>query len=750
MANHPHHENATSNILAWSPHGANVEPAAEEDAGADADEPPDERNRASALTPSALAAHGFRKTPVSRQNSYHESLLTRALHSQSDEEPLDRPASTRRRSLRSNVSLASTADHTSDTGITTPARTGSPSPPMSVVGFAPLVVSPTSVRVDQAETRNGPVVVPQSQQDSSSEQATRPAAQKKRCISFACLSKPAGKPATAMPPPPLPKIVEPTPTPPYTPKRSCIKFACPAAPKTPPQHEPEQKTAARKMLAPKAGDSPTTRKLRSPSAGSRGGRSLTPRRTPQSPAAVRPKKYITAESQDLEHESSRFHEFASDTPQQDDWIRYDYTAGLRLTIDDTLKKELAIRRLGRECEEEAQQEEEDEADASKEGDDNEEEDDNDDDDDDDNDDEVEAEEAEFPDDHSGYGSDNEVGFASSDDEDDDLVLWTTRQPLQARLSGATPIYRRRDSASEQSDSSYSGVRRHQSKPKNRELVHRFRPGTPELPDSTDFVCGTLDEDRPIEDAYLSCLAARKQEKQRIIPQDIDPSFPTSDPEDDNDDAFGAQQHDSDDHLWLHGELEDLHHGQERTDRRKKKADSPKRYHSPPPKRHHSPAPKRLHSPAPKGRGRSPRRPAELSPRRTRSPARQLLASPPASPRPGRGPILFRAMPLAPGLTQTKSLPRAPAMFRHAKPHKRGRANTLTRKAHVRGAVDIVMGLEQKRQRRREKFHQKYCNRARKGQVHEKRPQPGVGAVRMRELGLIMAGRTEQGNYVLSF
>jgi len=467
---------------------------------------------------------------------------------------------------------------------------------------------------------------------------------------------------------------------------------------------------------------------------------------------VQPKKYITAESQDLAYESSRFHEFASDEPQEDDWIRHDkYAIGRRLTIDDTLKKELAFRKLGKECEEEVEQEEEDEADDIKAGDDNEEDEDEDDVDDEDDVEAEEDEEDELEDDHSGYGSDNEVGFASSDDEDDDLVLWTTRQSVQSRMSGATPVCHRRTSISEQSDSSsYSGPRRHQTRPKNRELVHRFRPGTPELPDSTDFVCGTLDEDRPIEAAYMSCLAARKLEKQYITPQDIDPSFPVSEPEDD-DVAFKSQPHGSDDHLWLHGELEDLHHGQERMDRRKKKTESPKRYHSPPPRRHHSPAPKRHHSPAPKARGRSPRRLPEHSPRRMRSPAPQLLVSPPASlmPRPDGG-IVFKNMAWAPGLTQTKSLPRAPAVFRHVKPHKRGRPNTATKDAHVRGAVDIVMGLEQKRRRRREKFQQKYCNRARKGQVHEKRPQPGVGAERMRELGLILAGKTEQGNYVLSF
>jgi len=98
--------------------------------------------------------------------------------------------------------------------------------------------------------------------------------------------------------------------------------------------------------------------------------------------------------------------------------------------------------------------------------------------------------------------------------------------------------------------------------------------------------------------------------------------------------------------------------------------------------------------------------------------------------------------------QTKSLPRAPGLFPHLKPRKI-RAGTATRGTHVRGAIDIVKGLEQKRQRRKEKFYQKYYNRARKEKAQTKRAPPGQGAERMRELALIMTGKTGHGNYVLS-
>ena len=88
------------------------------------------------------------------------------------------------------------------------------------------------------------------------------------------------------------------------------------------------------------------------------------------------------------------------------------------------------------------------------------------------------------------------------------------------------------------------------------------------------------------------------------------------------------------------------------------------------------------------------------------------------------------------------------MFPHLKARK-SKSGPATKDTHVRGAIDIVKGLEQKRQRRREKYYQKYYNRARKEKAQTKRPPPGQGASRMRELGLIMAGKIGQGNYVLS-
>ena len=115
-------------------------------------------------------------------------------------------------------------------------------------------------------------------------------------------------------------------------------------------------------------------------------------------------------------------------------------------------------------------------------------------------------------------------------------------------------------------------------------------------------------------------------------------------------------------------------------------------------------------------------------------------------------IRFAPLGSRPGLTHTKSLPRAPNAF--SRQYRASRLSTANSNegsdnndGHVRGAIDIVKGLERKRQRRKEKLHQK----SGKGKPHaERRPQPGRGAERMRELGLFIANKTGRTDpYILS-
>ncbi|KAK4190104.1 hypothetical protein QBC35DRAFT_112249 [Podospora australis] len=728
------HDHATSNVLAWSAtNSANVEPSVEEDAGADTDEPPD----CPPLT------FGFQRTPVRRGSEHHESLLTKAFQSHSEEENHAEESllRRRRRSIVSNFSFASTAELTCDTGLTTPARTSSPSPRFSTMGFVPL-----STMTPMAKT---PVPAP-----AGGEKDAVQALQKKRCISFACAAKPKTDDKVSMPPPPLPKAAVDAPKTEAAPKKTTIKFACPAQP---PRPTDASKSGLRPMTpvpAPKY-----RQKSRSPST-VRAPRGSTSRALASDQAIAKTKKWLDINASDLQSECAQFHEFASEGPQEDDWIKRDDETGRpKLTIQDTLEKENAIRKLGKEAEEEADleeglddevnEEEDDEEDADDDEDESPEDDEDDLDEDSEND---EADEDDVEDDadtehnwdeeaSDGYKTDSEIGFAESDDEDDDLVLWTTRVGHHT-LSGV-PLMRR-SSIAEQSDSSACSQTRISRKMRSKSRPVPIRPHTPELPDSTDFVCGTLDEDRPLEDAYISCVEARKRNKlmRMPLPQDIDPSFPTSEPEDEVEEAYTKAYNESDDHGWLHGEFEDLHH--ERDRRGRKKGQSPMRLRSPPPKRHPSPAPK--------SRGRSPRKLSDRqSPRRMRSPAPACMAyrsSAATSPGEDSEHIPFKVLALRPGLNFTKSLPRAPGMLPHLKSRK-SKATSTKNVTHVRGAIDIVKGLEQKRQRRKEKFYQKYCSRARKEKAQPRRPPPGQGAERMRELGLIMAGKAGPGHYVLS-
>jgi hypothetical protein len=56
------------------------------------------------------------------------------------------------------------------------------------------------------------------------------------------------------------------------------------------------------------------------------------------------KKYLTANAKDLQSEAARFHEFARDEPQEDDWIRPEYQpTGRRITIERRRRSRIAQR-----------------------------------------------------------------------------------------------------------------------------------------------------------------------------------------------------------------------------------------------------------------------------------------------------------------------------------------------------------------------------------------------------------------------
>ncbi|CEJ82000.1 hypothetical protein VHEMI02094 [[Torrubiella] hemipterigena] len=678
------------------------------------DEPPEIQHTAS---------QQFKRTPI-RRPAVTSSLLTKAIQNQSDDDDAELRHHTmlnaqRRRSMTSNVSLASTADLTSDTGLTSPSRTNTPSPPVPDMLMMRLN-GEASTKVDTA----------------IKEPASAP---RKRCIQFACAT-----PAQPQPPSSRSLHDDGTMQPNQTseqPRRPCIRFACPSKPASTQNTPPRAKQATQgHPQQPNASSPSTPKKLSALSTLHSPSRPTTARRLSNKTANLRP-QFLRANSKDLVKDSSQFHEFASGMTREEDWIRSEEPEARRkLTINDTLTKEINFRRLADEADEEEAAEMEEDEDRDDEDDEDDEGDEEEEDDDENDDDEDEDDEDNDDYDSDGYHTDEETGFADSDEEDDDaLSLWTPSQRTVLARSSSVGDAMHTAPDDLQSDSSAAAGSIIRIKPRR----IRQQEETPDLPDSTDFVCGTLDEDRPLEEAYMSCLAARRNEKLRIIPQDIDPSFPTSDPENDDDDDYRPSQQGSDENVV--GEMEDLHHGQDRSRRRRKsEGGSPRRLHSPPPRRR-SPVPKRRMSPAPQRRCRSPVRLFDSrSPTRMRSPTHHGLTTPTQSPRQGATVKFHLAGRPA---MQTKSLPRPSAMLSNMKhrSHKHSRDSNH----HIRGAIDIVKGLEKKRQRRSEKFYQKYCNRARRGQLPERKPQPGRGAERMKELGLLMAGKKEQGNYVLS-
>jgi hypothetical protein len=67
----------------------------------------------------------------------------------------------------------------------------------------------------------------------------------------------------------------------------------------------------------------------------------------------------------------------------------------------------------------------------------------------------------------------------------------------------------------------------------------------------------------------------------------------------------------------------------------------------------------------------------------------------------------------------------------------------------RGAIDIVKGLEKKRQRRREKMLQKAAAKAATKGEKAYKVKPGKGAERMREVGLELQRYRGKGEHIIS-
>ncbi|KAI9877397.1 MAG: hypothetical protein M1830_004018 [Pleopsidium flavum] len=749
----------------------NTPSTAEDEVAAEVDEPPDGQIQFKKLpTPHSqyyVSQYDYFKTSAPRFDR-KASLLTQALLTSPELVPvqevnlprisnLSRGMSTG--STHSNVSAASTADLTSDGGLTSPARTTTPSPPLPPATYTGLNGTQVKTGVHQnlvigQEGKDQPTAATNTQ-----ETTVEAGLGRKRCITFACGRKPSPQKDNAITNGPIPAPLGEDPNAVEPPKRRCmLRFACPTKPdqQDAPKAENRRTTCFPSPPPPAEHLSPATPKFR-PHRDSESTISATPRSISKSPIAIRSRKPPVLDQPELERsEATRFHEFASSVDEEDEWIHEQTVHRHRITVNDTLKKENAIRQLGEEVEEEALQQEDEELVDDEIGEDE---------------DAQEGDEEDASD--GGNETDDEEGFAQSDDESDagsDYQFWTPGLTTAATSTDHVEHIRPSTQTSTSESSIESIVQTGQIPHGNGDTANRsrksrrpsktalkVRPGTPDLPDSTDFVCGTLDEDRPLEAAYMSCLEERKRSKHMIIPQDIDPSFPTSDPEDE--DEVEAITEGSDERLWIKGQLDNYEDAALRGRKksaagsRKSPIHSPKRLHSPPPPKrglvHRSPPPRRLFGHSPK-RMRSPP-PA----RNMNSPPSTRRTSLAISPKGQIHGLKVTHLAQRPHLTRTKSLPRIPNPFWHGRSDVDQSAETSrsslkssspsSRDPYFRGPIDIVAGLEQKRQRRKEKFWRQHCRQA--GKDRDRKPQPGKGAKRMRELGLEMAGKGKGNGFV---
>lgn len=736
---------------------ANVSTTGEDDPTSEADEPPDSRLqftklvRPSSLSFTSNSGPDYITYPHPTQDK-KESLLTQALLSSPELNP---------------TSDAEAPVLTSDGGLTSPARTTTPSPPTPTLHHRGLdrFSSDRKPNASVGKEEDAVQLAPAINVDRPQETVVEAGLGRKRCITFACgrqssfqkASDPVAKKednggsvAKALDPP----------------KRRCIlQFACPMKPShtesrkvekrekspSPIKHNSMPVNVDKDDLASKFGDR-IHRDSNSTAKDSPTQSIPTPLATPQSRKG---KVFNRVDFQ--KSEATRFHEFAGPFNGEDEWTNEQTAFRQKITVNDTLRKENAIRKLAEEAEEEALEEE----DAVEVIDEDQEDDDRDDDDD------------EVSDD--GNETDDEGGFAESDDESDggsDYQFWTpgltTAATSTDHLEHIRPISHR--VASDSSIESTINVKKYGSVRTSREAnakSPRLRPGTPELPDSSDFVVGTIDEDRPLEEAYMSCMEERRRSRHKLIPQDIDPSFPTSEPENDVDD----EEEDEVESPLVGDGLGRVTGRQQSSEavasfftRQPSSSTTATKFPIPSPKQMLSPPPKRSQSP-PRKRGtvyRSPP-PCRLFGQaihrfRSPPPMHRKLTSPPSSRRPSLSGSLPKKpsgidMPhLAqrPNLTHTTSLPRTPnpfwlqhrTRFHDSDTSSPGTSPKSGRQSHAeshsRGPIDIVQGLATKRQRRKEKFWRLHCRTAGKDKV--RRCQPGKGAERMKELGLEMADR----------
>ena len=721
--------------------------ASEDEVIAELDEPPDGPIKFCKKSASEKATRLSDSGSVASAQYRKASLLTQALLTSPDLTP---------------ISDADAPHLTSDGGLTSPARTTTPSPPLPATNYAGLpslgskeLLVPGSEHTSGRTTMPGTVGLDRTQEIKVEETLGR-----KRCISFACGKKAPSQDKRAQAAEGQGPSKESASSNQKASKRpSMLKFACQMKP---------SRTESRENMKPQKspGSSKETESLKASQSihetvlsrpqpwkdvvileegcNTYVGRALSEAEAPQ------PLKWFNR-IDFQKSEATSFHEFAGSYHTEDEWTNEQTAYRKKMTIMDTLQKENAIRQLAEEAEDEALEED---ADLDNDG--------QYDDDDDGGENDDFGNKDEMTD--GGNESDDEEGFAESEDESEaGYHFWTPGLTTAATSTDHVEHIRATQQrvASESSIESIVKSRgpssraptiqdENKQRPLRRTTASK-QPNAPIKPD--EFIIGTLDEDRPLEEAYLSSLEHRKRAKHRFVPQDIDPSFPTSDPEAED------EGNESEDEGYLENDAEQSKAVKSIAGRwessedervRSQRNDYKEREKTP------IPSPKQLHSP-------HPRRLFGQSTHRLRSPPphHKKLASPPSSRQPSftgspatehRG-VNIPHLAQRPNLTHTTSLPRTPNPFWNLQPKGKVRepgspsANTspktdglVVADFHSRGPVDIVQGLENRRQRRKEKFWRIHCQKAHTGKGKDHKCQPGKGAERMREVGKEMQDR----------
>ncbi|KAK6536959.1 hypothetical protein TWF281_001166 [Arthrobotrys megalospora] len=679
--------NMTSSILISTPHQIST---LDDEVAAEADEPSDNCN---CNLPARKLQHQenmYKKQIVSPgRSSRVDSLLTRAIISDSEPHSADNATSIYSRvgfrlprrgmsttSTISTASMPSTADLTSDAGDDSSSSELSSPSPRAVPMFALPIRDTVTIKTHSDDELHKSTV----QADPNE---VTVALGRKRCITFACPTPVSRQNSDCKPQ----VVEEPTPV-----RRTTLKFAC---------------NVKDECKAPKRSGSPPPSKFvhRSPVLNAT---HLQPnahhRRDSASTIVDERQKAIPCKASPLVSSISsassipRFYEFASSVDDSvHSWMNAPQFPSRLLKVDCLLEKEKQIRKLSEEVEEDEDEENNDDDEDAEDNDNLELEDEDEEDDgykEDEEDDEYEIWSDSDDDNHS--DDEEEEGFAESDDEEDAFIPRAGTSIPDRKVDRPSCCRNTSDSSLASVHDRKSGLCSFQRE--RRTHARPIRPSTPELPDSTDFVPGTFDEDKVLEDFYLSCMEDRKSMNKVVRPQDIDPSFPEGGDDDEEEEEEEA----------------------ERPARRRRGSNvsirSPRG--SPTPNR-------RLRSPPPMSRrgsrGMSPgkRRPSFTA------------KSPPPQGRTGR--LRFDLQANRASLARSTSLPRHGLCGR--KKHCLSSTSPKPSKAipfRKRCALDIVKGLESKRMRRRENVYGR----------REYKAEAGEGVEKMREIGIM--GRERVG------